>query len=344
MRTPRAALGIVLLACLLPAVGARAGEESRRPSLFRPWPREGRMRASARVLYSTEEEVQTQDADFGVLEYDLSFSMALFASDESELVFTLRYDSLDIDTDAVLPRNPDDDFPDSLTDLSFTFDYQVDLDVDVDAGLNCRISSTSDELFGDEATLLSLTGYLRVPDWAEGNSWLFYVNWATRRTEHDVAPYYTSSELDRIPLPGFAYQMVIDEANWGLLGFPYSAVHVEPDEWLVIDVSYQFMRKAHAKLTFPVSDRLEFYGAFDWVGRVFYRSDREYDDERLVLYDKKVRLGVSYKTQNNMSFVLEVGRSFDRFVYEEENYGERKNDWFEIEDAKFINFQFRVSF
>ncbi len=312
--------------------------------LFRRWPEDVRAQGEFRLQYFSEEEVEKQETDFDLIEYDFRVRIPIFAGTNDELLFTLNYDTMSVDTKAVLPETPDEDFPDSLTDLGFNFTYHRDFYDGWNGGLHCRIASAGDELFGNEATVLSATGYLRIPDMFADNNWLFYLNYANRRTERDMAAFTTSAELDNWPIPGVGYEMEFDQGNWLLLGLPYSALHFEPDEWLMIDVSYKLMREAHAKLTYVVTNRLEFYGAFDWQGRVFFRDAREDEDDRLVVYDKKVAAGVFYRWKENIRFNLELGRSFDRFAYEAEEYDDREDNWFEMTDAMFITFEFKLNF
>jgi hypothetical protein len=313
--------------------------------LFRPWPQEVRARGEFEFTYFTDGEVEKQETDFSLLEYKFNFEFPLFLSDSDELLFSFNYDTMSIDTQARLPRaDQDEDFPDALSDLGFSFTYRRDFYDDWSGGLNFRVASASDELFGSDATVLSLTGFLRVPDSIDGNSWLFYVNYANRRTERDLAAFNTSADIDGWPIPGFGYEATWNLDNWVLLGLPYSAVHFEPGEWLVIDFSYHLPREVHARLTYPLTDRIEFYGSFDWQGRVFFRADRLYEEDRLVLYDKKVAAGMFYRWNDNICLELELGRSFHRFAYEEETYAERKDNWFEMEDAIFLTFDLKISF
>lgn len=313
--------------------------------LFRRWPDEVRAQGRFRLQYFTGEPVKDQaDVDFDLVEYDFRVHVPIFLAEGDELLFTFNYDTISVDTKAVLPQSQDEDFPDALTDLGFNFTYQREFYDGWTGGLHCRIASAGDELFGDEATVLSATGYLRAPGIFDGGNWLFYVDYANRRTERNMAAFNTSAELDAWPLPGAGYEMEFDRSGWLLLGLPYSAVHFEPDEWLTVDVSYKLMREAHAKFTYVVTNRLEFYGAFDWQGRIFFRDARENEDDRLVIYDKKVAAGVFYRWKENLRFNLELGRSFDRFAYEAEEYDDRKDNWFEMEDAMFITFEFKLNF
>ncbi len=313
--------------------------------LFRPWPQEMSVRGEFEFAYFTDGDVDEQEAEFGLIEYKFGFEFPLFLSDSDELLFGFNYDTMSIDTKARLPRaGEDEEFPDALSDLGFSLTYQRDFYDDWSGGLTFRVASASDEIFGSDTTILSATGFLRVPDTIDGNSWLFYINYANRRTERDLAAFNTSADIDDWPVPGFGYEATWNLDNWVLLGLPYSALHFEPDDWLVIDISYRLLREAHARLSYPLTDRVELYGSFDWQGRVFFRADRAREEDRLVLYDKKIAAGMFYRWTNNVSFELELGQSFDRFAYEEETYAEREDNWFEMEDAVFLTFDLKISF
>jgi hypothetical protein len=334
---------------LLAPTLARAGESRELHKLLEHWPAELRGEGGFRLFYHTEEDVDSQSdgenkTEFGLLEYDIDVKVPIWVGDGDQLVFWLDFDNLDVDTKAKLPR-PDVDFPDSLLDLGFNFTWKVFMDENRTAGVHLRLGTAGDELFGDDTGTISATGFLQIPDWMiEENSWIFYLNYANRRTGNDLSAWNTSGDLDEIPMPGFAYQLTVHESNWVQLGLPYSAAHAEPLEWFTIDFRYLFPRSAHARLTYEASEKLEFYGALDWDGRVFFRSDRKHGRHRMVMVEKKAYIGALYRWKKNLWLTLELGRSFDRFIYEDEDYDDRKQNWFEIDSSKYLSFEIKFRF
>ena len=334
--TLRAALLLLSAVTLICVAGARAGEAGGMGALFRPWPQGQIFSGHFRVMPYSDEDVKDQgDREFRMTEVAFGGTVPLYVDDVDEFLFSVDYSLLDIDTEAVFPRMPAESFPDPLRSVGLGLIYKRQLGGDRSLAVSARAGSASDDLFENDTEVYSASVMMRLPDGSDTNAWLLGVGYSNRRG---------SDSLDHVPLPMVAYQMTDGGRNWMILGVPFSAVHLETDYDIKIDASYGLLRNLSVRAAYPLIEGLDLYGLFRWKPRSYFRADREDEDDRIVFYDKRLGGGLSYRLNRMISLDAQVGWSFDRFVYEEEDYDDRKDNWIEFEDAVYGVFTATLKF
>jgi hypothetical protein len=324
-----------LAALILAGSGAALGGEGGFGDMFRPWPEGQVSRGGLNVRAYTEEDVEDSDEDFSMWGFGVRDTVPLFKRDADEVLFSVSYSNLQVDTGARLPRTPDEAFPEDLHRISLGVTYRHDFGEGRSGALSLRVGSASDELFSDETTIVSVAAVARLPDGNGRNAWILGLGYQNRRSNED---------LDHIPLPMLSYQMGLGGRNWAVLGIPFNGVHLETESRIKVDLSYMLLRTVRAKLGYGITEQFDVYGAFAWESERYWRADREDEEDRLAFYEKRLGLGLAYKFSDQFSLGLEGGWSFDRFVYEGEDYDDRRDNWLEIDDAAYARLVLKVSF
>jgi hypothetical protein len=318
---------------LLLSCSAFAGEGV--GALFQPWPEGQVSRGGGNLKFYTEEDVEDSSEDFSMWGFGVNDTVPLYQNGDHEVLFSVNYRNLQIDTGARLPRSPDEEFPEELHRLNLGLIYRRDLGEGRSGVLRVGVGSASDELFSDETTIISAAVMTRLPDGRGRNAWILGLTYQNRRSNED---------LDHIPLPTASYQMAFGERNWAVVGIPFNGLHLETENRIKVDLSYLLLRTVRAKLAYGFTEKAEVYGAFAWESESYWREEREDEDDRLTFSEKRLGLGLGYQLSERVKLGAEAGWSFDRFVYEDEDYSDRKDNWLEIEDAFYARLVLKISF
>lgn len=111
---------------------------------------------------------------------------------------------------------------------------------------------------------------------AEGNSWLYFVNYSNNRTL-----------LNNIPLPGIAYSFNKPTSKI-VVGLPFSFLLFRPDPWLFVSVLSPFF--ATADLGYRVWGPIQIYSSVGWTPRA-YQNLVDGSEDRLIYNKKEAALG-----------------------------------------------------
>jgi hypothetical protein len=141
-----------------------------------------------------------------------------------------------------------------------------------------------------------------------------------------------------------AYSWTFGQRNAAVVGIPFSGLHAETGNGFKFDANYMLLRTIRVKTAYGLTDKADVYGTFAWESESYWLEDREDDDDRLAFYEKRLGLGFDFKLAENIRLGVEGGWSFDRFVYEDEDYSDRKDNWLELEDAAYGRLVLKVSF
>ncbi len=330
-----------LFAALFLSCSALAGEGGF-GGLFRPWPDGQVTRGGGDVKIYTEEDVEGTDEDFSMWGFGVNDTVPIYQAQSDEVLFSINYNNLQIDTGARLPRTPEKAFPEDLHRLSLGLTYRHDYGDGRNIVLMARMGSASDELFADETITVSGLGMIRIPDGIDRNAWILGLSYRNRigSNSFDDGPLPSAA----FPLPIVAYSWTFGERNGAVVGIPFSGLHAETENGFKFNLSYMLLRTVRAKAAYGVSENVDVYGAFAWESESYWLEDREDDDDRLAFYEKRLGLGVDFKLGERVKLGFEGGWSFDRFVYEDEDYSDRKDNWLELEDAVYGKLVLKVSF
>ena len=271
----------------------------------------------------SKEEVEGQNADFGVTQHSgfLSLPILQTPKDEWSLLGALRFE--DIQTSAFLP-DTGEAFPGSLWDIRLGTQYRHKFFNGWIGGGVLTLGSASDKPFKSEAEVsIQATVFARVPD-SGRNAWVFFLNYSRYR-----------EFLPNVPIPGIAYWFEPSSELRLIVGIPFANLEWKPDPNLTVELTYFAVRNVRALLSYRVFPDLQLYGGFDWKNEHYFRYDRQDDDKRLSHYEKKVSAGVRWGFLKGVFLDLAGGYAFDRFYFEGESYDDRHESRLNISSGFF---------
>ena len=118
----------------------------------------------------------------------------------------------------------------------------------------------------------------------------------------------------------------------------------ETTEKLALQPSYLMLRTVHAKISYEPADGWTVYSRFDWQNQRWSRAGRADHDDRLYYYEKKAAVGLQWDFLDNCALDLHGGFGFDRFLFEGEDYGDRRTNRISISDGVFLGAMIRWRF
>ena len=277
-----------------------------------------------RTMWQPEVAVEGQATDFGLIQHDLRLMAPIWMADPHIVMATggARVDL--INTDAVLP-DTGRAFPSELWNISLGLNYIRRFDNGRTGGVNLNIGSSSDQPFGAARDInFGAVAFLRVPH-RERNAWNF------------VLVYAPLSQI-AFPIPMASYYWQPSDEFSMNIGLPLQMTYRPTDRW-TFDLSYMLLTTIHAQGTYQVNEQWCAYGAFDWQNQSWFLHDRQDDQERLFLYDKRFSVGLKGTVMKHVSVDLSTGYLFDRFYFTGENYDDKHHDRIEIGAGMFISAQ-----
>lgn len=261
--------------------------------------------------------------------------------------------ALDVDTSVRIPRSRgrfnlrSRTFPTHLWKprVGVRYDRQInDVPNPHKLGFQFELSSPSDRPFhsGDEIAI-RFNGFYRLPA-GERDAWWFYVAVANDRA---FAPL--------VPLPGIAYEWSPSrEFNW-LIGFPFNRLRAQPTPWLRLTGQYIFPRRIDTELALllgpgdsPVPGQgtagWELYTGYEWTNDTFFLHDRRDDDDRLLSFEQRVKLGLRSPRflDGAASFEVEGGYAFNRFWFEGEDFDDRFDSRIDLADGPYVRMLLKI--
>ncbi len=288
------------------------------------------------ATYLKEAKTDEGEDRFSAVELNMpELTVPIIQTDKTEWEFNLSGDSMNIDTEAVMPDS-DVALPDELASLVGGTTVRHIMDNGWLVGISGRFGSASDKLFESEDELVyGGTAFIKIPH-GEYNAFIAYVDYSNNRFD---------SKYNQYPMGGVGYQLVLAENAWTVLGFPATFVHYEPIKNLTFDASYIFPRVFNAKLAYAMMEnRLSVYSQFKWDYKRYLRSGRVDEDDGLIFYDKRVSLGADFQITENIGVGAAVGYVFDRFIFEGQEYAERHVDRIDIDNTWFASASLDIKF
>ena len=275
------------------------------------------------------------DEELAAWGFEVRHTVPLFDSRRDQVLLSADYGLLRVDTGARLPRTPEASFPEELQRLGLAASWRRELGEGRSLAMSARVGSASDRLFSEDSTVVSAWALTRLPDGGGAGAWILGLAYQSDRE---------TGELDHIPLPVVGYQRSFGRRSWMLLGIPFLAAHLESRSRVKLDLSYAPVRNVRARLGYGLAESLDLYCAFAWETESYRRADRDDREDRLVFCEKRLVLGLAHRWGRRFSLGLEAGWSFDRCVYEDEDYDDRKDNWLQIDDAACARLVLRAAF
>lgn len=149
---------------------------------------------------------------------------------------------------------------------------------------------------GDGSAIMNVTGSMEKP-LANGNSWLFFLNYSNNRTT-----------LNNIPLPGVAYS-IKGKSYRIILGLPFAMIHLRTGLVSLTAAGSPF--SASADLGVRVWGPVQVYGNVAWLPKA-YQNLVEGSEDRLIFEGKELGSGLRLYLGRQASISAGYVRAFDR--------------------------------
>ncbi|NIA06655.1 MAG: hypothetical protein GWP14_03300 [Actinobacteria bacterium] len=279
------------------------------------------------INHDFERGISDQTSNFSLSDHELQIPGFRVADENSELLVGASVRVLDIRTNAVLP-NSMQSFPEYLLNPEINVAYKERIKGDKIWGVSLDLGSPSDRPFGSIQEIgADATAFLRLPA-NDNDAWVVYLNYSNMR-----------QGFQHIPLPGIAYMHEPSENLLAFIGLPLAYVKYKPSQRWTLRASYLLLRSVHAKVSYELIDGVSLYGGFDWDADVFFRHDRNEDENRLFYYQKSVAGGLHWKINEDIYVDFSAGYNFDRFFFEGEDYDDRSFNRINVGDGPFLALQ-----
>jgi hypothetical protein len=267
--------------------------------------------------------VAGQPADLGFVQHDFTLTAPLVQAPHDEWAGWARVREQVFDTRAVLP-DTGDRFPDELWNVRLGTTYRHRFENGWIGGGRLAAGSPGDRPFAglDEIEWFA-TATLRVPR-GERDAWLFFLDYSNAR-----------EFLDGLPLPGLGYAYEPSEAFSAILATGFASLEYRPTEALSVMASWVAIRTVDVRVSYQLFRPVRLWAGFDWTRERYIRADRAEEDDRLFYYEKRVRAGVTVGLARFLYVDVAGGYSFDRFYFEGEDYGDRRDNRLDVGSGPF---------
>ena len=314
----------VLIALALARPGSVAGQAE-----LLQWvdPTLGKLRGRAdyRIQFYSDERVENQPTELGLIQHNVTLVAPLFQNSTDEWSASARLRYQNYDTRAVLPESGQR-LPQELWDARAGLSYRHKFENQWTLGGAMTVGSASDEPFHSEDELnVRATALLRVPH-GDRDAWLFSLTYA-----NDVEIF----GLRHLVAPGIAYVWAPTDTFRAIIGFPFSAIEYKPFESLTLEASYFPVRTFRARATYVVFAPLRVFIGFDADHDSYFLANRVDTDDQLFYYEKRLTGGMRFDLRY-VGIELTGGYVFDRFYFEGEEYSDRNDNRFDVQNGTFI--------
>jgi hypothetical protein len=99
--------------------------------------------------------------------------------------------------------------------------------------------------------------------------------------------------------------------------------------------SWVAIRTVDVRVSYQLFRPVRLWAGFDWTRERYIRADRAEEDDRLFYYEKRVRAGVTVGLARFLYVDVAGGYSFDRFYFEGEDYGDRRDNRLDVGSGPF---------
>ena len=283
-------------------------------------------------FYHPTQDLDKQNADMSIFTQELSFITPLSQDNKSEWGIGAWARNKNIQTEAVMPYSGKD-FPETLWDLGLGIHHKRKISSRWIAGGFVGVGSASDEPFHkSDATAVRAAGMASLRT-SPSQAWNFYVFYSS------LAAFWGG-----IPVPGVSW-LYTPSKNLRLnLGVPALSIYYRPLEKLSFLVSYAYPTETYVKIGYDLTKETTVFTSFAWTHNGYFRSDRKYDDDRLFFFEKRALLGITSRFSKSLKLEAAGGWSFDRLIFEGENYDDRDQNRIDLEDGMIFKLSLGYSF
>jgi hypothetical protein len=234
--------------------------------------------------------------------------------DDDELLLSARGGTTTLDSSAPLPLSGP--LPHRLTSVNAAATFRQVRPSGVIWGVNAGTGSASDRPFASSRDLsLNLTAFVDLPAARPHDAWLLFAGFSSDR-----------SELNYLPLPGFAYLYQAPPRWRAMIGLPFDTVSWRPRDDVRFDAMAMVFGSAHVGASwYPAGappegrppDRLlpRVHLDYDWGGEGWKPHDRPQLRDQLFIRSERVTAGIALDNGHD-TIDLYAGWAFHREVFE----------------------------
>jgi hypothetical protein len=284
--------------------------------------------ASYRVTWLPTERVTNQDgAHLGFVDQDLSLTCPLWSEGKDVVLVRANVRSQLFQTDALLPTNLEQPFPEQFWNVSLGLAGVHTFDNGWTGGGGVSGGSASNKPFESTRELnASVFAFLRVPV-RETDAWNFSL-------------FYSPLGQLPFPVPGVSYFWHPSPSFYANIGLPF-ALHYQPVQDVSLDLSYMLLTTVHARATYHVSGPLRVYCGYNWINEVYHLDTETTSADRFFYYEMNVVGGARWVFNRHAWLDLSTGYAFDRFYSEGQLFGSSaNNNRLDVGSGPFLSGQF----
>lgn len=298
-------------------------------------PRFGNMEVEAAYTGSfwSEEKVQDSGYDFAMQKHDFAFQAPLWQNDRNELALGISADVRVVDTELILPE-VNRKFPDDLWDLNLGISYRRKINQKWVSGLRAAIGSPSDKPFnsGDEIAYNG-AAFARY-DIDQNNGMYFFLFYSS-----------ITDFLPGIPFPGVGWMYTSDDRSLSMmLGAPVLFINWKPVTPLTLKLVYFPIRNIYAEASWSFNKQWRMYASYAWTYQDYFLSDRPREENRLFYFEMKGLAGLEFAATEDVVISLAGGYSFDRMMFQGENYGDEDQSRINLDDGWLVQLKASLLF
>ena len=263
---------------------------------------------------------------------------------QDEMILSARGATTQLDSTRPLPQSGP--IPDHLTSLGGSLTFRQVRPSGVVWGVSLGTGSSSDKPFGAERDLsLNLSAFVDLPAARPHDAWLIFAGFSSDR-----------SELNYLPLPGFAYLYQAPPTFRALLGLPFDLVSWKPQPDLRFDAMAMVFGSAHVGAAwFPLGAPAEnplaaqkgplprLHLDYDWGGEAWKLHDRPELRDQLFIRSERITGGIALD-HPHASFDIYGGYAFHREIFQATSVFGNHTDRIDLKDGVIIGATVRGKF
>ncbi len=289
-------------------------------------PEVGKLKTSINyeLSYHCDRNIKQDEGGLSSFDHSLSILVPIQQDDSQEFALTSNLGLWDIDSQVRFPsKGPQmgDSLPEKFWNVEVGGLYRRKFENNWLASLSFNIGSPSNKPFDSfDELAVNAMGMLTMPT-SQSSAWIlmFYLS-----APNAFAP--------GIPIPGVAYYWKPVERADVILGIPFAMGRWGFDPGLQLN-GFIAPYTAFAELTYDLNDTYQLYTGFEWKNSEYLRAERRQYEYAVFYFEKNINAGLRFPIDDNIFMDFQTGFSFDRFIFEGEDYDDRNRHRLDISDG-----------
>jgi Domain of unknown function (DUF6268) len=280
--------------------------------------------------YYPSRSVSGQNTNMSFFREKLTVGVPVWEDGCDRVMINAGVSNTNFSTDAILPDSQRP-FPTNLWNVTLGASYLHQFSNGWTSMVGANVGSASDDPFhGISEMTVGVNAFLVIPTW--NNRDLFM-----------VGAVYSSGGSLNFPVPLAAYLWRPSEQFQANIGIPLSIRWKPNDNW-TFTASYVPLYNINAMANYRWSDRLNFYGGYQYLTYTYFLAHREDNSDRFFDYEQHIIVGLRWNLWKKAALDLNTGYAFDQHFGEAQNQGSSLSDRVNIKPGAFVGLNFRVAF